>query len=71
MPGERAIVTGGIRVVDVFGVRNPQPMWAGLIHEDVGIEPLFSRIDPQPILVDMPDPDNTTPCEEREPEIGD
>jgi hypothetical protein len=71
MPGERAIVTGGIRVVDVFGVRNPQPMWAGLIHEDVGIEPLFSRIDPQPILVDMPDPDNTTPCEARDPEIGD
>ncbi|MCI0576833.1 MAG: hypothetical protein L0331_11570, partial [Chloroflexi bacterium] len=38
MPGRRAVVTGGIHVVDFFGERNPQPVWAGLIHEDVGIE---------------------------------
>lgn len=65
MPGQRAVVTGGIRVVDVFGVRNPQPIWAGLIHEDVEISEFNDRVDTQDILVDVPDPDNRTACEER------
>jgi hypothetical protein len=65
MPGERAVITGGIRVVDVFGDRNPQPMWAGLIHEDVGIGEFNTRVDPQEILVDIPAPTDQTTCEPR------
>lgn len=66
MPGKRALITGGIRVVDVFGNRNPQPLWAGLIHEDVQITEFNNRVDPQAILVDMPDPANRPDCEPRE-----
>ena len=65
MPDARAVVTGSIRVVDVFGVRNPQPMWAGLIHEDVEISEFNNRVDAQDILVDVPDPGNVATCEER------
>lgn len=66
MPGQRALVTGGIRLVDVFGDRNPQPVWAGLIHEDVEITEFNNRVDPQAILVDIPDPANRPECEPRE-----
>jgi hypothetical protein len=66
MPGERAVVTGGIRVVGLFGDRNPQPMWAGLIHEDVGISEFNNRVDPHEVLVDMPDEGNMPVCEPRE-----
>lgn len=66
MPGERAVVTGGIRVVDVFGDRNPQPMWAGLIHEDVEVSQFNSRVDPHAIQVDVPDEANMPACEPRE-----
>lgn len=66
MPGERAVVSGSIRIVDVLGVRNPQPMWAGLIHEDVRITLENNRVDTHNILVDIPDPDNIPQCEERE-----
>ena len=65
MPGERAIVTGGIRVVDTFGVRNPQPMWAGLIHEDVEISQFNNHVDPHAILIDIPDEANRVDCEAR------
>lgn len=65
MPGQRAIVTGGIRLTDVFGDRNPQPVWAGLIHEDVEISQFNNRVDPDAILVDIPDLENIEPCEER------
>ena len=65
MPGQRAVVTGGIRVVGEFGVRNPQPLWAGLIHEDVEITEFNNRVDPQDILVDMPDEANIEACEPR------
>lgn len=65
MPGQRAVVRGGIRVVDVFGVRNPQPMWAGLIHEDVEISQFNNRVDPHGILVDVPDESNRPECAER------
>ncbi len=65
MPGERTVITGGIRVVDRFGVRNPQPMWAGLIHEDVGISLFNNRVDPKQIQVDLPDAANMPKCEER------
>jgi hypothetical protein len=66
MPGRRAVVTGGIRLVGTLGERNPQPIWAGLIHEDVRIDPFNSRVDRQALLVDLPDPDNRQPCAERE-----
>ena len=66
MPGERAVVTGSIRVVDVFGDRNPQPMWAGLIHEDVEVSQFNSRVDPHAIQVDAPDEANMSECEPRE-----
>lgn len=66
MPGQRAVITGGIRVVGPFGDRNPQPMWAGLIHEDVEISEFNNRVDPNRILVDMPDEDNREACDARE-----
>ena len=66
MPGKRAVITGGIRVVDVFGNRNPQPLWAGLIHEDVQITEFNNRVDPQGMLVDLPDAANRPDCEPRE-----
>jgi hypothetical protein len=65
MPGDRALITGGIRVVDVFGNRNPQPIWAGLIHEDVEISQFNNRVDPRDVLVDVPGPGTTTNCEPR------
>ncbi len=66
MPGDRTVITGGIRVVGPFGDRNPQPMWAGLIHEDVEISEFNNRVDPQQILVDLPDEANRQTCEPRE-----
>jgi hypothetical protein len=46
MPGQRAVVTGSIRLVNITPSRNPQQFWAGLIHEDVGISILNNRVDP-------------------------
>jgi hypothetical protein len=46
MPGQRAVVTGGIRLTNIIESRNPQQFWAGLIHEDVGIATLNDRVDP-------------------------
>jgi hypothetical protein len=66
MPGDRAVITGGIRLTDVFGDRNPQPVWAGLIHEDVEITQFNNRVDPQAILVDVPDAANMPECPPRE-----
>ncbi|MCL4266708.1 MAG: hypothetical protein KJ069_26250 [Anaerolineae bacterium] len=66
MPGDRAVVTGGIRLTNVFGVRNPQPVWAGLIHEDVEVSQFNARVDPAAILVDAPDEGNMPTCEPRE-----
>lgn len=63
MPGERSLVTGGIRIVGPFGERNPQPIWAGLIHEDVEVSQFNNRVDPKSILIDFPDPENIEPCQ--------
>lgn len=63
MPGDRALVTGGIRLVGPLGERNPQPVWAGLIHEDVEISSVNNRVDPKSILIDLPDPANIESCE--------
>jgi hypothetical protein len=65
MPGQRAVVQGGIRVVDRFGVRNPQPVWAGLIHEDVEIAEVNQRVDTHQIRVEIPSGVEVQPCEER------
>jgi hypothetical protein len=45
-PDERAVVSGGIRFVNVIDARNPQYCWAGLIHEDVEIAPVNNNVDP-------------------------
>lgn len=66
MPGQRAVVTGSIRVVDELGVRNPQPMWAGLIHEDVEISIYNHRVDPKAVQVDIADENSQARCEPRE-----
>ncbi|MCO5184641.1 MAG: hypothetical protein M9965_11970 [Anaerolineae bacterium] len=65
MPGERAVITGGIRMTGPFGVRNPQPVWVGLIHEDVEISQFNNRVDPHSILLDLPDEGNWETCEPR------
>lgn len=64
MPDQQVAITGHIRVTDLFGVRNPQPVWAGLIHEDVEISQFNNRVDPHAILIDLPDPDHIPICEE-------
>lgn len=46
MPGQRVVVTGGIRLTDIVESRNPQEFWVGLIHEDVGITSKNNRVDP-------------------------
>ena len=66
MPGDRALITGGIRLVGPFGDRNPQPVWAGLIHEDVEISQFNNRVDPHSILVDIADEANRQDCAPRE-----
>jgi hypothetical protein len=43
MPGQMAVVTGGIVLDEVIPSRNPQYFWAGLIHEDVRV--VNNRID--------------------------
>jgi hypothetical protein len=65
LPGERAVVRGGIRVVDVFGVRNPQPVWAGLIHEDVDIAEVNQHVDTHQIRVEVPGGVDVPDCEGR------
>lgn len=66
MPGQRAVIRGGIRLTGPFGDRNPQPVWAGLIHEDVEISQFNNRVDPVDILVDIPDESNIEECKPRE-----
>ena len=66
MPGKRTVVTGAIRITEPLGVRNPQPVWAGLIHEDVEISADNNRVDTQAITIDLPDEGNRQPCPPRE-----
>jgi hypothetical protein len=54
MPGQRVVVTGGVRLLNIVESRNPQQFWAGLIHEDVGIAPLNNRVDPHWIEILLP-----------------
>ena len=65
MPGERAVVTGSVRITGPLGVRNPQPMWAGLIHEDVTISQFNNRVDPHELRINLPDAAHIERCPER------
>ncbi|OQY31678.1 MAG: hypothetical protein B6243_08230 [Anaerolineaceae bacterium 4572_5.2] len=52
MPGQRAIVTGSIQLVDIpAGKKDVVNFWAGLIHEDVAIHAFNDHVDPTPINV--------------------
>lgn len=51
MPGQRVVITGGIRLTVITEARNPQLFWAGLIHEDVGIANINNYVDPQWITI--------------------
>lgn len=60
MPGQRAVVSGGIRLLNVIEARNPQEFWAGLIHEDVRITDNNNRVDPHWIEILLPAELDTT-----------
>jgi hypothetical protein len=66
MPGQQVVISGGIRIVDTLGERNPQPMWAGLIHEDVEISQFNNRRDPHAITIDVPAEGSAAACDARE-----
>jgi hypothetical protein len=52
MPGQRAIVTGSIQLVDKpLDNDNRIDFWAGLIHEDVSIDVFNDHVDPQSIAI--------------------
>ncbi len=53
-PFTRAVVSGGVRFVDVIRARNPQYCWAGLIHEDVEISSVNDRVDPVFLFIEAP-----------------
>jgi hypothetical protein len=53
-PFTRAVVTGGIRFMDVIEARNPQYCWAGLIHEDVEISSVNTNVDPVFLFIEAP-----------------
>ncbi|MBL8056944.1 MAG: hypothetical protein JNK29_09620 [Anaerolineales bacterium] len=54
MPGQRALVTGGVTLDEVVPARNPQYFWAGLIHEEVEIAAVNNRVDPRYIKIEQP-----------------
>jgi hypothetical protein len=54
MPGQRALVTGGVVLDEVVPARNPQYFWAGLIHEEVEIAAINNRVDPRFIKIELP-----------------
>ncbi|MFQ5612491.1 MAG: hypothetical protein ACE5H9_10195 [Anaerolineae bacterium] len=51
MPGQRATVVGSIQILDVPADKDVVNFWAGLIHEDVRIDPFNDHVDPQPINI--------------------
>ena len=66
MPGQQVVVNGGIRMTNELGRRNPQPMWAGLIHEDVAISQGNDRVNPKAVEIDYPPADRWVDCAPRE-----
>ncbi|MEM7346579.1 MAG: hypothetical protein AAF485_20240 [Chloroflexota bacterium] len=51
LPGERALVTGSIQILDNPTNKDRVTFWAGLIHEDVRIDVFNDHVDPQPIVI--------------------
>jgi hypothetical protein len=51
MPGQRAIVTGSIQILDNPTNKDRVNFWAGLIHEHVAIDVFNDHVDPQPIVI--------------------
>ena len=51
MPGQRAVVTGSIQIIDLPTNKDRVNFWAGLIHEDVRIDVFNDHVDPQPIVI--------------------
>ncbi|UCC87040.1 MAG: hypothetical protein JSV81_19650 [Anaerolineales bacterium] len=52
MPGQRVIVTGSIQIVEVPAAsKDLVNFWAGLIHEEVRIDPFNDFVDPQQIAI--------------------
>lgn len=66
MPDQQVVVAGGIRIINELGRRNPQPFWAGLIHEDVEISQFNNRKDPHAITLDLPPDGTVIQCGDRE-----
>jgi hypothetical protein len=52
--GARAVISGGIRFVDVVKARNPQYCYASLIHEDVEISLVNYRVDAVSVEIEVP-----------------
>lgn len=50
MPGQRALITGSIQIVDK-PPRNPIYFWGGLIHEEVRIDAFNDHVDPELISI--------------------
>ncbi len=51
LPGQRAVVTGTIQLVDPIADRDRVTFWAGLIHEHVAIDVFNDHVDPHPIVI--------------------
>ena len=51
MPGQRAVVTGSIQLLEAPANRDSVTFWAGLIHEHVSIDTFNDYVDPQPIRI--------------------
>ncbi|MFC1976174.1 hypothetical protein ACFLXQ_07230 [Chloroflexota bacterium] len=51
MPGQRALVTGSIQLIDNPTNKDRVNFWAGLIHEHVRIDIFNDHVDPQPIVI--------------------
>ncbi len=51
MPGQRAVVTGSIQIVDVPAKKDTVNFWAGLIHEQVRIDVFNDHVSPTPIRI--------------------
>lgn len=66
--GERATVTGGIRLTEI-PARNPSYYWVGLIHEDVEIAEFNNRVDPVFLTIGAADLQDPTTCTPRTPVI--
>ena len=61
MPNQQSVITGSIRIVEPLGERNPQPIWAGLIHEDVEISQFNNRVGIKMLTIDLPDQPQSCP----------